>query len=220
MTRIAIIVGSTRPGRRSESVARWVHRVAEADPRAAFEIIDLAEHPLPLLDEPTPAAMGSYTHDHTTRWSEVIAAFDGFVFVVPEYNHSISAVLKNAIDYLFAEWANKAAGFVTYGLQGGTRAAEHLRLILAELKVADVRTQVALSVRGDLRADDPRRPEILTPPQHQEALLQRLIGEVIDWSEALEPLRGDGAGRTSASDSASDSANTSDSPAATTKASA
>lgn len=189
MTRIAIIVGSTRPGRRSESVAQWVHRVASASYQEEFEIVDLADHALPLLDEPTPAAMGTYTHEHTRHWAEVIASYDGYVFVAPEYNHSVPAALKNAIDYLYAEWSNKAAGLVTYGLQGGTRAAEHLRLILAELKVADVRAQVALSLRDDFRFDDPRQPSSLTPPRHQEVLLRRLLDEVVEWSLALEHLR-------------------------------
>lgn len=189
MTRIAIIVGSTRPGRRSEQVAGWVHRVASTYGRAAFEVVDLAEHHLPLLDEPAPAAMGSYAHDHTRRWADVIAAYDGYVFAVPEYNHSVPAVLKNAIDYLYAEWADKSAGFVSYGLQGGTRAAEHLRQILAELKIADVRTQVALTIRDDYVFNDPDLPESLTPREHQEATLRRMLDEVVEWSEALQPLR-------------------------------
>jgi NAD(P)H-dependent FMN reductase len=191
MTRLAIIVGSTRPGRRAELVAQWVHRVASGSQRAEFAIVDLADHTLPLLDEPTPAAMGTYVHDHTKRWAEVIASYDGYVFVCPEYNHSVPAALKNAIDYLYAEWGNKAAGLVTYGLQGGTRAAEHLRLILAELGVADVRTQVALSVRDDFLFNDRHQPNSLTPPLHQEAILRRLLDEVIDWSLALEKLRHD-----------------------------
>lgn len=194
MTRIAIIVGSTRPGRRSASIAEWVHRVAserygEGADRVTFGIVDLAEHPLPFLDEPTPAAMDSYIHDHTKAWSTVVSSYDGYVFVVPEYNHSLPAVLKNAIDYLYAEWADKAAGLVTYGLQGGVRAAEHMRLILAELKVADVRTNVALSVRDDLHFDDPSHPGLLTPPQHQDRVLRRLLEEVIEWSAAFDHLR-------------------------------
>lgn len=189
MTRLAIIVGSTRPGRRAEPVAQWVHRVASSSQRAEFAIVDLADYALPLLDEPTPAAMGTYVHEHTRRWADAIASYDGYVFVSPEYNHSVPAALKNAIDYLYAEWGNKAAGLVTYGLQGGTRAAEHLRLILAELGVADVRAQVGLSVRDDFLFNDPHQPNSLTPPLHQEVLLQRLIDEVIDWSLALEHLR-------------------------------
>ncbi|TYP87501.1 NADPH-dependent FMN reductase [Blastococcus xanthinilyticus] len=194
MPRIAIIVGSTRPGRRAESVARWVHRVASGGDRAHVEVVDLAEYGLPILDEPAPAAMGTYAHEHTRRWADAIASYDGYVFVAPEYNHSLPAALKNAIDYLYSEWGDKAAGLVTYGLQGGVRAGEHLRLVLAELKIADVRTHVALSLRDDFRFDDPRQPDTLTPPRHQEVLLLRLLDEVADWSEALAQLRRGAAG--------------------------
>jgi len=189
MTRVAIITGSTRPGRRAESVAQWVHRVASSNYQSEFEVVDLADHALPLLDEPAPAAMGTYVHEHTKRWAKVVASYDAYVFIAPEYNHSIPAVLKNAIDYLYAEWGDKSAGLVTYGLQGGTRAGEHLRLILAELKVADVRTHVALSLRDDFLFNDPHDPISLTPPRHQEAVLRRLLDEVLNWSEALEHLR-------------------------------
>jgi NAD(P)H-dependent FMN reductase len=90
--------------------------------------------------------MGQYQNAHTKQWADLIASFDGFVFVTPEYNHSTSGVLKNAIDYLYAEWNNKAVGFVSYGSVGGARAAEHLRLVAGELQMADVRQQVALSL--------------------------------------------------------------------------
>src|SRR5947208_14506956 len=93
--------------------------------------------------------MGQYTHDHTKRWSEKIASFDGYVFVTPEYNHATSGALKNAIDFLYHEWNNKAAGFVGYGSAGGVRAVENLRLIMGELQVADVRAQVQLSLFTD-----------------------------------------------------------------------
>jgi NAD(P)H-dependent FMN reductase len=189
MARIAIIIGSSRPGRRSPHVARWVNGVAASTGLATFDMVDLADYPLPFLDEPAPAAMGSYAHEHTRRWSELISTYDGYVFVTPEYNHSIPAVLKNSIDYLYAEWADKAVGFVTYGLLGGQRAAEHLRLVVAELKMADVRTQVALSLRDDFLTVD--STDTLTPPGHQEMLLRRLLGEVVQWSDALRPLRQD-----------------------------
>lgn len=147
MPKVAIIVGSTRPGRRAEAVARWVHDLAVTRDDATFEIVDLADYPLPHLDEPAAAGMGPqhYSHPHTKEWAAKVASFDGYVFVTPEYNHSTTGVLKNAIDFLYTEWNNKAAGFVSYGATGGTRAVEHLRLIMAELQVADVRHQVALS---------------------------------------------------------------------------
>ncbi len=192
MTRIAIILGSTRPGRRGENVARWVADVATryaADTDTTFEVIDLADHDLPVLDERVPAIMGDYHGAHTRRWAETIAPFDGFVFVTPEYNHSVPAALKNAIDYLFAEWSDKAAGFVSYGLHGGTRAVEHLRLILGELKVADVRTQVVLPMHTDFQITDPLEPGEFVPGPHQEPTLRLMLDEVVEWAEALSRLR-------------------------------
>ena len=194
MTRIAVIVGSTRPGRRAEVVARWVKDVADRHPAvvsgdAAVELLDLAEYDLPLLDEPAPAIFGQYDNAHTVRWSETIKGFDGFVFVTPEYNHSIPASLKNAIDYLFAEWNDKAAGFVSYGVHGGTRAVEHLRQVLGEVKVADVRAQVALSMYHDFEITDPTLPGTFAPGEHQEPTLLDVLDDLIAWSSALADVR-------------------------------
>jgi len=125
MTKIGIILGSTRPNRNGEQVANWVLDHATRRDDAEFELIDLRDYPLPHLDEPMPPSMGQYQHDHTKQWATKIASFDGFVIVTPEYNHGTSGVLKNAIDYLYAEWNNKAVGFVSYGGAGGARAAEH-----------------------------------------------------------------------------------------------
>ena len=119
MTRIGIILGSTRPNRNGEQVATWVYDIASRRSDADFELVDLRDYPLPHLDEPLPPAMGQYQGEHTKAWSDKIASFDGFVMVTPEYNHSTSGVLKNAIDYLFAEWNNKAVGSVSYGGVGG-----------------------------------------------------------------------------------------------------
>lgn len=189
MTRIAVIVGSTRPGRRADMVARWVEEFAAARTDADVELVDLADFDLPLLDEPVPALFGDYRHGHTARWADTIASYDGFVFVTPEYNHSYPAAVKNAIDYLFAEWNNKAAGFVSYGSSGGTRAVEHLRLTLAEVKVAGVRSQVALSLFTDFVITDPTQPGVFSPGEHQEESLAAMLDEVISWSRALKPLR-------------------------------
>ncbi|MGN9846224.1 NADPH-dependent FMN reductase [Nonomuraea sp. H19] len=194
MTRIAIIVGSTRDSRRTEVAARWVAEVAARHPavtagEAAFELVDLAHQELPMLDEPVPALFGDYRHEHTARWARTIGSFDGFVFVTPEYNHSAPAALKNAIDFLYAEWNNKAAGFVSHGVLGGTRAVEHLRLVMTELQVANVRTQVALSAFTDFEITDPTEPGTIAPGPHQEPTLMELLDEVIAWSRALQPLR-------------------------------
>src|SRR5262245_28612422 len=147
MLQVAIILGSPRPGRNGEAVARWVYQIAERRRDAAFELVDLKDFNLPLLDEPLPPSLGQYQQPHTTAWAAKIAEFDAFVFVTPEYNHGIPAALKNAIDFLFREWNHKAAGFVSYGgYANGSRAVEQLRLVLAELHVATVRSQVLLSL--------------------------------------------------------------------------
>ncbi|HET7014181.1 MAG TPA: NAD(P)H-dependent oxidoreductase [Streptosporangiaceae bacterium] len=185
VTRIAILVGSTRPGRNGETVARWVYERAIRRDDATFEVVDIAKQDLPFLDEPAPAALDSnYRQEHTKRWSETIASFDGYVFVTPEYNHSICGALKNAIDFLYVEWHNKAAGFVGYGLQGAVRAVEQLRLVMGELHVADVRDQVALSLFTDFED-----MKVFRPAAHHEPMLDRMLDEVVAWSEALAAMR-------------------------------
>ncbi len=149
MLKIGIIVGSTRPGRKAEAVAKWVYEILKSRKDAEFEIVDVAEYNLPLLDEPVPPLMGQYSKGHSKKWAAKIDSFDAFIFVTPEYNHGTSAALKNAIDFLYREWNNKAAGFVGYGSAGGVRAVENLRLVMGEIKVADVRAQVMLSIFTD-----------------------------------------------------------------------
>ena len=124
--------------------------------------------------------MGQYHNEHTRQWADKIASFDGFVIVTPEYNHSTSGVLKNAIDYLYAEWNNKAVGFVSYGAVGGARAAEHLRLIAGELQMADVRQQVALSLLTEFE-----NFTVFKPGDYNRAALDTLLDQVIAWSAAL-----------------------------------
>lgn len=184
MLRIAIILGSTRPGRKGEAVARWVHDYARQRGDAEYELVDIAEFGLPLLDEPVPPSQRKYSKAHTKAWSAMIASFDGFVFVTPEYNHSTSGALKNAIDFLYVEWNDKAAGFVSYGSAGGTRAVEHLRLIMAELQIADVRSQVALSLFTDFENFSVFKPAAL----HQNSL-KSMFDQLIAWSGAMKTLR-------------------------------
>lgn len=163
--------------------------LAPADAGVEYEIVDLAAVGLPLLDEPVPAAIGDYRNEHTRQWAERIASFDGFIFVTPEYNHAIPAALKNAIDYLFAEWHDKAAAFVSYGLNGGVRAVEQLRMTLAEVKVACVRSQVALGLFTDFEISDMTEPGTFTPARHHLPALERMLGELDDWTRALSTLR-------------------------------
>ncbi|MFI1338506.1 NADPH-dependent FMN reductase [Streptomyces sp. NPDC020845] len=184
MTRIAIIIGSTRPGRNGEAVANWVYDIAKQRTDAEYELVDIADYKLPHLDEAAPPSLGQYTQPHTKAWAEKIASFDGFVFVTPEYNHSTSGALKNAIDFLYGEWNNKAAGFVSYGSVGGTRAVEHLRLVMGELQVADVRAQAALSLFTDFTNFTE-----FTPAEHQVGAVEAVLEQVVAWSGALAQLR-------------------------------
>jgi NAD(P)H-dependent FMN reductase len=184
MIRIGIILGSTRPNRNSEQVARWVYDTASRRGDAKFELVDLRDHPLPHLDEPLPAKLGQYRHAHTRAWADTIAAFDGFVIITPEYNQSVPGVLKNALDYLYAEWVGKAAGIVSYGGAGGTRAAGQLRLICGALQMAHVAQQVALSLTADFE-----NFAIFKPGDDKAAALDALLDEVLASSTAPAPLR-------------------------------
>src|SRR5512139_4094985 len=184
MIKIGIIIGSTRPGRKADTVARWVYEIAKKRNEAEFEVVDIKDFNLPLLDEPVPPSQHQYSQPHTKIWASKIATFDGFVFVTPEYNHGTSAALKNAIDYLYQEWNNKAAGFVSYGSVGGTRAVESLRLVMGELQIADVRAQVTLSLFTDF--------ENLTsfnPATFHENSVNTLLDQLMAWSSAMKALR-------------------------------
>jgi NAD(P)H-dependent FMN reductase len=184
MLKIAIIVGSTRPGRNGEAVARWVYEIAQNRSDAEFELVDIKDFNLPLLDEPMPPIMGQHSKPHTKTWAAKIGSFDGFVFVTPEYNHGISGALKNAIDFLYREWTNKAAGFVSYGSAGGARAVEQLRLVLAEVEVATVRNQVLLSMFHDFE-----NFSVFKPAAHHEKSVNSMFDQLVVWGGALKPLR-------------------------------
>ena len=184
--KIGIIIGSTRPNRKGEAVSRWVHEIAQkrTQPDVTFELVDIAEYELPLLDEPKPASSGQYEKAHTKKWSAKIASIDGFVFVTPEYNRSTSGALKNAIDFLYKEWNNKAAGFVGYGSAGGTRAIEHLRGMMGELQIADVRAAVTLYLASDFE-----KYTTFKPAPEREKAVGAMLEQVVAWSGALRTLR-------------------------------
>jgi NAD(P)H-dependent FMN reductase len=184
MIKVAVIVGTTRPGRKALDVANWVMEIAKMREDAVFELVDIQDFNLPLLDEPVPPSMGQYSKDHTKAWAARIGPFDGFVFVTPEYNHGIPGALKNAIDFLFKEWNNKAAGFVSYGSIGGARAVESLRLVMGELMVADVRAQVMLSLFTDFE-----NFVTFKPAERHVQSVDAMLDQVVAWSGALQALR-------------------------------
>jgi NAD(P)H-dependent FMN reductase len=184
MLRIGIVLGSTRPNRNGEAVAEWVYEIARKRSDAQFELVDLRAYNLPLLDEPIPPSQGKYTHSHTKSWAAKVASLDAFVFVTPEYNHGTSAALKNALDFLYKEWNNKAAGFVAYGSAMGVRAVEQLRLVMAELQIADVRAQVGLSLHTDFE-----NFSNFKPAARHESDVHTMLDQLIAWARALKTLR-------------------------------
>ncbi|MCF6112156.1 NADPH-dependent FMN reductase [Mesorhizobium muleiense] len=179
--KVGIVTGSTRPGRKAEAVAQWVLDIANTRGDADFELVDIASFNLPLLDEPAPPSMGEYQHNHTKAWAHKIASLDAFIFVTPEYNHGTSAALKNALDFIYAEWNNKSAGFVGYGTVGGSRAIEHLRGHMGELQVADVRAQVNLTL-----AEDFEHWTVLKPRTQHAGAVNTLLNQVVGWGKALK----------------------------------
>ncbi|WP_331744516.1 NAD(P)H-dependent oxidoreductase [Kitasatospora sp. NBC_01300] len=183
--KIAVILGSTRPGRNGKAVADWVIDRAGARAGVEYEPVDLADWPLPFMDEPLPPSMGQYQGEHTKAWAAKVAEFDGYVFVTPEYNHSIPGVLKNALDFAYAEWNNKAAAFVSYGTLGGVRAVEHLRSIASALQLAHVNQQLSFSLYSDFE-----QLSLFKPGEHHDAAATRLFEQLEAWSAAMKTLRG------------------------------
>jgi NAD(P)H-dependent FMN reductase len=149
MPTLQIIVASTRPGRAGLPIAQWVHERAVEHGAFQVELVDLAEVNLPFLDEPKHPRLGQYLHQHSKDWSAKVAAGDAFVFVMPEYNHSFNAPLKNAIDFLYAEWQHKPVAFVSYGgVAAGTRAVQAIKPALAALKMTPAVESVPIPLFG------------------------------------------------------------------------
>lgn len=184
MVKLQIILGSTRPGRNGEAVAKWVHDIAKQRSDFAVELVDIADYNLPLLDEPVPALMHQYSQEHTKKWAAKIAEADGFIFVTGEYNRSIPGALKNAIDFLNAEWNDKSVGFVSYGSAGGSRAVEHLRGVAGELRMADVREALLLYLDRDFENYSDFKPR-----EQHEAQLNKVFDQAVLWAEALQGVR-------------------------------
>ena len=175
--KIGIVLGSTREGRVSESVGNWVLEKTNAFKEAQFEIVDIKEFNLPFVGT---------TSDNTNveKWNDALSKYDGFIFIVSEYNHSISGALKNALDSARDNWANKSAGIVSYGSAGGARAAEHLRGILSELQIGSVRTHILLSL-----FDDFEQFSIFKPRNIHDQNLNNLFSQVTNWAKAFKTLR-------------------------------
>ncbi len=182
--KIQIILGSTRPGRIGKNVADWVYAEAGKRSDIVVELVDVADFNLPLLDEPVPPSMGEHTKDHTKKWGSKISEADGYVFVTAEYNHSIPGAFKNAIDFLYKEWNDKAVGFVSYGSNGGSRAVEHLRGLSGEVRLADVREQLMLYLANDFE-----NHRVFTPAVAHAAQLTKVLDQLVRWTKAMQGVR-------------------------------
>ncbi len=185
MPRLLIIIASTRPGRRGQAVADWFAARAQAHRAFDIEIADLAQVALPLLNEPNDSARDDYAHEHTKHWSATVDTADAIVLVMPEYNRTFTAPLKNALDYLYYEWNYKPVGLVSYGgISGGLRAAYAIKPALTALRMVPIDDAVAIRdvrrhiVDGQLQADE-----------HQAESAAQMLDELAKISAALAPLR-------------------------------
>ena len=184
---IGVILGSTRMGRFADKPAQWVMALARQCEGVTFELVDLREYPMPFFDQPKSPLREPSKNEVARRWARKVGELDGFIFVTGEYNHGIPAVLKNALDHVYAEFNRKPATFIGYGNAGGARAIEQLRSMLVELQVAPLRGAVHLSreqfigilLDGKAFADFP------SLEQAGEAMLSELTW----WAEALRAGR-------------------------------
>lgn len=184
MPRLNVILASTRPGRAGATIAHWFVPIARAHGGFDVNVVDLAELNLPFLDEPHEPSAGQYLHEHTKRWSAITDEADAFVFVMPEYNNGYSAPLKNAIDYLYQEWAYKPVAFVSYGMSSaGLRAVNMIKQVVTNLRMMPV-SGVSIALR---QAFDAQGDLVATPGMHEAA--KEMLDELLRLAEALEPLR-------------------------------
>ncbi|GAA1405223.1 FMN reductase [Glutamicibacter uratoxydans] len=184
MSKIAIVTGSTRPGRNNLGVAQWVLEQAQAFGGADYELVDIADFSLPVLDEPFPAAYQNYQNEHTKAFAAKIAEFDGYIFITGEYNHSVQPALANALSFLNVELNNKAAGMVGYGSAMGARAIEHLRGILSELQIAHVQKTGLFSLFTDFE-----NFANFAPTEQSAASVQPMFEQLVAWTKAMEVVR-------------------------------
>lgn len=186
MAHIKVILGSTRPNRFGVQPAKWIMELTNEHKDATFELVDLAEINLPLLDEPQPPTMGNYTQEHTKAWAKIIDEADGFVVVTGEYNFGVPAALKNAFDFLAKEWRYKPVAFVSYGAAaGGARAVEHLRSSVANLGMFDLRDQVILVNYWEQLGEN----GAFQPTDTQTETAHKLLDNIVFWADHIKPAR-------------------------------
>ncbi|MFT3934016.1 MAG: NAD(P)H-dependent oxidoreductase [Chitinophagaceae bacterium] len=186
MHNLKIILASTRPGRKGPAIANWIHEKANNHKGFNVELLDLAAINLPFLDEPEHPRMRKYHHEHTKKWSATIDSADAFIMVTPEYNFSMTAPLKNALDFLFWEWAKKPVAFVSYGgMSGGIRAVQTLKQVVTTLKMMPLPESIALPFftkhideNGVFKGDE-----------QLDKSADALLKELESWAGALKTIR-------------------------------
>jgi NAD(P)H-dependent FMN reductase len=184
--KLEIIIASTRPGRVGLPVGLWFADWAREHSRFEVEVVDLAKLNLPFMDEPKHPRLRQYVHQHTKDWSATVESADAFVFVTPEYNHSMNAPLKNALDYLNQEWQNKPVGFVSYGgVSGGTRAVQVIKPVVAALKMMAIPEAVNIPFVNQFLNDEKQ----FEPNEITEKAATTMLNELYRWALALRPLR-------------------------------
>lgn len=186
-SKIAIIMSSTRVARFGDKPAHWIYDLASKRTDMEVELLDLRDYPMPFFDEVASNAWVPSTNEVAQRWQKTIAGFDGFIFVAAEYNHSMTAVLKNALDYAYPEWNHKAAAFVGYGVMGGARAVEHLRQVAVELQMASTRTGVHIQGADFMAASQEGKP--LSEFAYLQPNAETLLDELVWWAKALKGAR-------------------------------
>lgn len=185
MLNLAIVTGSIRAGRVNKQVADFILEKSKARAHAKYEILDIADFDLPLYAEAVPALFSSnYSNPQVQKWAEAVHRQDGFIFITPEYNRGISSAQKNAIDYLYKEWNNKAAGIVSYGSKNGINAATALRTVMAGLEVAVVSEQPGFNLFTDFKD-----MSLFTPSVVHDGSISKLFEQVESWAKALQQAR-------------------------------
>jgi NAD(P)H-dependent FMN reductase len=186
MNNLKIIIASTREGRKGPAIADWFYKVAETHPEFQIEVIDLAQINLPFMDEPHHPRLRKYEHQHTKDWSAIIEPADAFVVVLPEYNYGFPATIKNALDFLFNEWAYKPIAFVSYGgVSAGTRAVQMLKQVLAALKMVPLVESVHIPMFAK-HIDDQGK---FNSEEGLDKSAHAMLTELARWSEVLKPMR-------------------------------
>lgn len=182
--KLLVIVASTRPGRIGRAFGDWMVDYAREHSDFEVEMADLAEINLPLFDEPNHPRLGQYTHEHTKRWAKIVDGADAFVIVMPEYNYSYNAALKNALDYLSNEWRGKPVGFLSYGgVSGGTRAVESLKPVISVLGMVTPMPAIAVPFAPQYIGDD----GVVQLPEQISSAGTAMLGELDRLGSLLNP---------------------------------